>query len=217
MFTIYGGKAAFDQWDQGQRVTNPAMQAGDKVTFTNCTGETHPMKAYTHEGAVVCDVPNDLLMKAMPILVDLCGNHEHRTRLLVNAKEKPDGYVYVDNTAYPQESTGNSGGIRILEAGKVDNEFWTSETRDYTLNENKDEIFAMLEKGIFPIIMAPYPVGIGDGSFAEEWGMYAFAGTTNGSIKFTRSDITDGGRPCIDEISVDNNWVCGSMAYLTRD
>ena len=117
MFTIYGGKAAFDQWDQGQRVTNPAMQAGDKVTFTNCTGETHPMKAYTYEGAVVCDVPNDLLMKASPILVDLCGSFEFRTRLLVMPRKKPEGYVYEDNTAYPQESTGNSGGSGLPACG----------------------------------------------------------------------------------------------------
>ena len=66
MFTIYGGKDAFDQWDQGQRVTCPGLAAGDKVTFLNCTGETHPMKAYSYNGEVVCDVPNDLLRMARP-------------------------------------------------------------------------------------------------------------------------------------------------------
>lgn len=110
MFTIYGGKAAFDQWDKGQRVENPEMAAGDKVIFLNGCGETHPMKAYTHEGSVVCDVPNDLLRMARPILVDLCGSREHTTRLLVTPREKPDDYVYEDNTMYPQESTGGASG-----------------------------------------------------------------------------------------------------------
>ena len=98
MFTIYGGKAAFDQWDKGQRVENPEMAAGDKVIFLNGCGETHPMKAYTYEGSVVCDVPNDLLRMARPILVDLCGSREHTTRLMVMPREKPDDYVYEDNT-----------------------------------------------------------------------------------------------------------------------
>lgn len=98
MFTIYGGKAAFDQWDKGQRVENPEMAAGDKVIFLNGCGETHPMKAYTYEDSVVCDVPNDLLRMARPILVDLCGSREHTTRLMVTAREKPDDYVYEDNT-----------------------------------------------------------------------------------------------------------------------
>lgn len=117
MFTIYGGKDAFDQWDKGQRVQNPEMAAGDKVIFLNGCGETHPMKAYTYEGTVVCDVPNDLLRMARPMLIDLCGSREHTTRLMVMPRVKPDDYVYEDNTLYPQESTGSSGGGGLPSGG----------------------------------------------------------------------------------------------------
>lgn len=98
MFTIYGEKTEFSQWEQGQRVTNPKLAVGDKVRFWNASGETHPMIAYMHEGVVVADVPNDLLQHCSPILVELCGDPECLTRFIVNAQDKPAGYVFVDNT-----------------------------------------------------------------------------------------------------------------------
>ena len=112
MFTIYGGKTEFNQWDQGQRVTNPNMVVGDKVRFWNATGETHPMIAYLHEGVVVADVPNDLLQNACPIVVELCGKPECQGRFTVNfvSDKKPDGYIFIDNT-HCEPVTPSAGGV----------------------------------------------------------------------------------------------------------
>lgn len=100
MFTIYGGKTEFNQWEQGQMITNPNMAVGDKVRFWNASGETHPMIAYKHDGVIVVDVPNDLLQRASPILVDLCGKPEYLTRFMVNfvSHREPEGYQFIDNT-----------------------------------------------------------------------------------------------------------------------
>lgn len=113
MFTIYGGKTEFNQWDQGQRVTNPNMVVGDKVRFWNATGETHPMIAYMHEGVVVADVPNDLLQNACPIVVELCGKPECQGRFTVNfvSDKKPDGYIFIDNTHCEPVTPSGSGGV----------------------------------------------------------------------------------------------------------
>lgn len=112
MFTIYGGKTEFKQWEQGQRVTNPKLAVGDKVRFWNQSGETHPMIAYKHEGVVVADVPNDLLQHCSPILVELCGDPECMCRFLVTAQDKPADYVFIDNThCEPAVPSGGGGGV----------------------------------------------------------------------------------------------------------
>lgn len=118
MFTIYGGKTEFNQWEQGHRVTEPKLAVGDKVRFWNASGETHPMIAYQHEGVIVADVPNDLLQHYSPILVELCGNPECLTRFIVNAQDKPADYVFVDNThCEPAPSGPSSGGLTELPEG----------------------------------------------------------------------------------------------------
>lgn len=111
MFTIYGGKTEFSQWEQGQRVTNPKLAVGDKVRFWNASGETHPMIAYMHEGVVVADVPNDLLQHCSPILVELCGDPECLTRFIVNAQGKPAGYKFIDNTFCEPAAPSSGGGV----------------------------------------------------------------------------------------------------------
>lgn len=110
MFTIYGGKTEFNQWEQGQRVTNPKLTVGNKVRFWNATGETHPMIAYMHEGVVVADVPNDLLQHCSPLLVQLCGDPECLTRFIVNAQKKPADYVFIDNT-HCEYAHSSGGGV----------------------------------------------------------------------------------------------------------
>lgn len=111
MFTIYGGKTEFSQWEQGQRVTNPKLAVGDKVRFWNASGETHPMIAYMHEGVVVADVPNDLLQHCSPILVELCGDPECLTRFIVIAQDKPAGYKFIDNTFCEPAAPSSGGGV----------------------------------------------------------------------------------------------------------
>lgn len=105
MFTIYGGATEFNQWGMNQRVSAPGLLAGDKVIFQNSSGMTYPMKAYTHNGVVVADVPNIILTMALPVVVyinDHC--HETRTRFNVVAQNRPDDYVFVDNDDWPSDS-----------------------------------------------------------------------------------------------------------------
>ena len=104
MFTIYGGKTDFDQWDKEQRVTDSSLTAGDKVIFLESSGMTVPMKAYIHNGDVVVDVPNKLLATEAPILVRIAGRTETYTKFPVNAKDKPKDYVFEDNSIWKPEA-----------------------------------------------------------------------------------------------------------------
>ena len=105
MFTIYGGNTEFKQWEQGQRVVESNLVAGDKVVFLNSSGMTLPMKAYTLDGEVVVDVPNKLLTMALPILVYICGNSDTETIIPVVAQDKPENYVFVDNDDWKPDAT----------------------------------------------------------------------------------------------------------------
>lgn len=95
MFEIYGGKAAFDQWDLNQRVTCSCLKVGDPVVF-NAHGKRYTDKAYEKDGGIWADVPNFLLQKHGSIRVELGhGLDVHlncRTYFDVVKKDKPDGY-----------------------------------------------------------------------------------------------------------------------------
>lgn len=95
MFTIYGGKQEFAQWDLNQMVTNPCMNAGDSVVF-KAHGKAYETTAYKYGGEVVADVPNFMLQKPGIIRVDLhWGLDVHlncRTYFDVTAQDKPEGY-----------------------------------------------------------------------------------------------------------------------------
>lgn len=101
MFKIYGGGTAFRQWDQGYVLTNDCMNVGDEVVFRNSTGKTIPVNAREDGGAVVVDVPNELLMDCSNIVVELGqGNgrhHECFTTFEVERCDKPSGYVCKPN------------------------------------------------------------------------------------------------------------------------
>lgn len=103
MFEIVGREEqVFEQWEQGAKVSNPCMKAGDEAVFRNASGATAVMIAREESGQVVCDVPNKLLQMCCNILVDLeQGNDRHtecRTTFTVNPAQKPDGYKCVDNS-----------------------------------------------------------------------------------------------------------------------
>lgn len=117
MFTICGGNTEFNQWDLNQRVVEPRLVAGDKVIFLNSSGMTYPMKAYSHNGEVVVDVPNIILTKAVPMVVYINGHYETRTSFNVVAQDKPEDYVFVDNDDWPSDnssdSSKDSGGLNL--------------------------------------------------------------------------------------------------------
>ena len=110
MFEIYGGKAAFDQWDLNQRVTCSCLKVGDPVVF-NAHGKRHVDKAYAKDGGVWADVPNFLLQKHGSIRVELGhGLDVHlncRTYFDVVKKDKPADYDCPYNVVL---EGGNSGG-----------------------------------------------------------------------------------------------------------
>lgn len=130
MFEIVGREEqAFEQWEQGARVSNPCMKAGDEVVFRNSSGATAVMIAMEESGQVVADVPNKLLQMALCILVDLGQSNElHsecRTSFRVNPAEKPADYSYIDNTVREEEksSGGGSGADLLNENGIIKQEY----------------------------------------------------------------------------------------------
>lgn len=84
MFVIYGGGNEFQQWEQGKKLTNEHMAAGDCVIFRNAGGKTIPVTARQDGGEVVVDVPNELLMHHANIVVDLKHRPTCRTHFKVN-------------------------------------------------------------------------------------------------------------------------------------
>lgn len=96
MFTIFGGKTEFNQWDLEQLVTCDCLMEGDEVVFSG-HGKTYETTAFVQDGKVWADVPNFMLNKAGSFVVDLgWGLHRHmdcRTVFNVAAKAKPEDYV----------------------------------------------------------------------------------------------------------------------------
>lgn len=111
MFTIYGGKQEFMQWDLDQFVTNPCMKAGDEVVF-RAMGKAYETVAFVQDGVVCADVPNFLLQKPCDIQVDLgWGLDCHmdcRTTFTVVAKDRPADYVCPYNI---KPRNNNGGGV----------------------------------------------------------------------------------------------------------
>ena len=144
MFEIVGREEqVFEQWEQGVKLSNPCMKAGDEVVFRNSSGATYVMIA--ESGGV--EVPNKMLQMTCNILVDLKqGKEQHddcQTVFEVNPAEKPDDYVYVDNTIRKQEvqSGGGSGGAgdMVVHITMNDSYPW------YSADKTFDEISAMIE------------------------------------------------------------------------
>ena len=146
MFQILGSESQeFNQWEQGKKVINPCMKAGDEVVFRNASGATAVMIAREESGQVVCDVPNKLLQMCCNILVDLeQGKEQHsdcQTVFGVNPADKPDDYVYVDNTIRKEaQPSGSGGGAGKMVVNITSNEDYTEYYSDKTFAEIKSAI-----------------------------------------------------------------------------
>lgn len=140
MFTIYGGKTEFEQWDLDQLVSNPCMKEGNEVVFKNSHGETYVTKAFKRGGEVLADVPNYLLQKHGNILVTLeqgADRHtECETIITVRAKDKPEDYKCSGNIKERKQDAvgGGGGGAAYLYAKPSD----TSSSPTWTLYTDKD-------------------------------------------------------------------------------
>lgn len=160
MFEIVGREEQeFNQWEQGVKLSNPCMKAGDEVVFRNSSGATYVMIA----GSAGVEVPNKLLQMTCNILVDLKqGSEQHddcQTVFEVNPADKPDDYVYVDNTIRKQEvqSGGGAGG-----AGKfIVNATMDESYINFTTDKTYAEVASAIESGMDVVCHVQY----GDGAF----------------------------------------------------
>lgn len=113
MFVVVGEN--LKQWEQGRCLKNEHMVVGDAVKLLNGSGESFTMYAYEKGGAVVVDVPNDLLQRDGVLTAYLIMNNDCRTNLYVEAQEKPADYVYENNTIPSDEKIiivpGGDGGV----------------------------------------------------------------------------------------------------------
>lgn len=108
MFVIYDGATEFEQWEQGKMLTNEHMGAGDRVFFSNAAGKAIPVNAKMKDGTVIVDVPNGLLMMSKNLIVDLEGRPSCRTMFKVNACDRPNGYVEINNIPDEPHAGGSS-------------------------------------------------------------------------------------------------------------
>lgn len=98
MFNLFDA-TKLTQWEQGKKLTNNHMTAGQKVLFSNSTGATAVMYAYDDGGIVKVNIPNELLQSAGKLIVNLDGSPSCRSRFDVNPADKPDNYALVESDA----------------------------------------------------------------------------------------------------------------------
>lgn len=102
IFSIYGGRTAFWQWDLGQRLI-VSDDTCSEVHFDNGTTEKAPVcKVKEENGLRLVDVPNiflqsDRQLKVYAFVKDETGQYtEHAEIFEVLQKLKPDDYVYTE-------------------------------------------------------------------------------------------------------------------------
>lgn len=100
MLELIGG-AELWQWDTGRQIDCAGLQAGTKVQFAYSDTQTLSTAVKTAGGASVADVPNQLLLRSGALMVyayvteaDGVSYTQYAARLNVQARPKPDDYVY---------------------------------------------------------------------------------------------------------------------------
>ena len=102
MFTIYGNRKSFFQWDLNQKliVNSPICS---EVHFSNIlSNEALVCRAYKLDGMIVVDVPNILLTEALDIKAYIVAEDEQGCRTCntgtfeVVKRDKPADYVYTE-------------------------------------------------------------------------------------------------------------------------
>ena len=95
------GSAELWQWDTGRQVDCTGLQVGAKVQFAYDNNQTLTTAVKTADGANVADVPNQLLLRSGALMVyayvtEAAGASytKYAARLNVQARPKPDDYVY---------------------------------------------------------------------------------------------------------------------------
>lgn len=100
MFELIGG-AELWQWDTGRQIDCAGLQAGTKVQFAYSDTQTLSTAVKSVSGANVADVPNQMLLRSGALMVyayvteaDGASYTKYAARLNVQARPKPDDYVY---------------------------------------------------------------------------------------------------------------------------
>ena len=100
MFELIGSTELW-QWDTGRQIDCADLQAGTKVQFAYSDTQTLSTAVKTADGASVADVPNQLLLRPGALMVyayvteaDGVSYTKYAARFNVQARPKPDDYVY---------------------------------------------------------------------------------------------------------------------------
>lgn len=126
---LLNGETSLVQWDKNMRVTDESFNVGDKFHVYNGTTEKAPvMVAYSYEGNVVIDIPNEFLMTHLPITVYKyredgdCGHTCDKCIFTVEKRPKPDDYVYEQTEVLTIESVVEAALLEAKESGEFDGE-----------------------------------------------------------------------------------------------
>lgn len=95
------GSTELWQWDTGRQIDCAGLQAGTKVQFAYSDTQTLSTAVKSVSGANVADVPNQMLLRSGALMVyayvteaDGASYTKYAARLNVQARPKPDDYVY---------------------------------------------------------------------------------------------------------------------------
>lgn len=95
------GSTELWQWDTGRQIDCAGLQAGTKVQFAYSDTQTLSTAVKSVSGANVADVPNQMLLRSGALMVyayvteaDGASYTKYADRLNVQARPKPDDYVY---------------------------------------------------------------------------------------------------------------------------
>lgn len=116
MFGLIGSTELW-QWDTGRQIDCAGLQAGTKVQFAYSDTQTLSTAVKTADGASVADVPNQLLLRPGTLMVyayvteaDGVSYTKYAARFNVQARPKPDDYVYTPTEVQSWQTIRNEIG-----------------------------------------------------------------------------------------------------------
>lgn len=116
MFGLIGSTELW-QWDTGRQIDCAGLQTGTKVQFAYSDTQTLSTAVKTADGASVADVPNQLLLRPGALMVyayvteaDGVSYTKYAARFNVQARPKPDDYVYTPTEVQSWQTIRNEIG-----------------------------------------------------------------------------------------------------------
>ena len=154
-FKILNGRGSFYQWDFDQKLA-VLDDTVTEVHFPLGTESCPPLPVYDHNGQRVVDVPNILLqtdgMKRVYAFVedDLGGRTICTETFRVNARAKPDDYIYTETELWTAEKAVQNALQEAKDSGAFDGMDGYTPRRgvDYWTDADKAEIKAYVDEAI---------------------------------------------------------------------